>query len=60
MKVVENCPIIIEGRILSANLVVFKMLSYDVILGMDWLSKHQANIVDNEYESHRHYSQQSK
>jgi len=43
-NVVENCPIIIEGRTLSANLVVFKMLGYDVILGMDWLSKDHANI----------------
>jgi hypothetical protein len=43
-NLVENCPIIIEGRTLSANLVVFKMLGYDVILGMDSQSKHHANI----------------
>jgi hypothetical protein len=43
-KVVEDCPISIGRRILLANLVVFKMLGYDVILGMDWLSKHHASI----------------
>jgi hypothetical protein len=43
-KVVRDCPISIGGRILLANLVVFKMLGYDVILGMDWLSKHHASI----------------
>ena len=43
-KVVEDCPISIGGRILLANLEVFKMLGYDVILGMDWLSKHHASI----------------
>jgi hypothetical protein len=30
--------------ILLTNLVVFKMLGYDFILGMDWLSKHHASI----------------
>jgi hypothetical protein len=43
-KVAEDCPISIGGRILLANLTVFKMLGYDVILGMDWLSKHHASI----------------
>jgi hypothetical protein len=43
-KVVENCPIVIGGRILPTNLVVFDMLGYDVILGMDWLSNHCASI----------------
>jgi hypothetical protein len=43
-KVVENCPIVIGGRTLPANLVVFDMLGYDVILGMDWLSNHCASI----------------
>jgi hypothetical protein len=41
---VEDCPIVIEGRKPPAILVVFKMLGFDVILGMDWLSKHYASI----------------
>jgi hypothetical protein len=43
-KFIEDCPIIIEDRVLSANLVVFQMLGFDIILGMDWLSKYYANI----------------
>jgi hypothetical protein len=43
-KFIENCPIVIEDRFLQANLAVFQMLGFDVILGMDWLSKHYANI----------------
>jgi hypothetical protein len=39
-----DCSIIIGGRILLVNLVVFEMVGYDVILGMDWLSKHHAHI----------------
>jgi hypothetical protein len=38
--VVCGCPISICGRVLPANLVVLPMISYDIILGMDWLVKH--------------------
>jgi hypothetical protein len=41
---VDKCPIVIEGRILPAKLEVLSMLGFDVILGMDWLSKYKANI----------------
>jgi hypothetical protein len=43
-KCVDNCQIIIEVRKLPARLAVFSMLGFDVILGMDWLSKYDANI----------------
>ncbi|XP_062176061.1 uncharacterized protein LOC133881117 [Alnus glutinosa] len=43
-KCVDNCPIIIEGRKLPARLAVFSMLGFDVILGMDWLSRYDASI----------------
>jgi hypothetical protein len=39
-----GCLLSICGKILPANLVVFAMFGYDVILGMDWLAKHHANI----------------
>jgi hypothetical protein len=39
-----NCPIVIEGRVLPAKLAVFGMMGFDVILGMDWLSKYDANM----------------
>jgi len=34
-KCVDNCPIVIEGKTLPARLVVFNMLGFDVILGMN-------------------------
>jgi len=43
-KCVDKCPIVIEGRTLPVKLTVFIMLGFDVILGMDWLSKYKANI----------------
>jgi hypothetical protein len=43
-KCADNCPVEIEGRVLPANLAVFGMLGFDVILGMDWLSKYDASI----------------
>jgi hypothetical protein len=44
-RVVCECPISIYGRVLPANLVVLPMFSYDVILGMDWLTRHSV-IID--------------
>jgi hypothetical protein len=43
-KFIKNCPIIIGDRVLPANLAVFQMLGFDIILGMDWFSKYYANI----------------
>jgi hypothetical protein len=43
-KFIKNCPIVIGNRVLPANLAVFQMLGFDIILGMDWLSKYYANI----------------
>jgi hypothetical protein len=43
-KFIKNCPIIIGDRVLLENLAVFQMLGFDIILGMDWLSKYYANI----------------
>ena len=40
--VVRACPIEKEGRNLYANLMVIKLKEFDVILGIDWLSKHHA------------------
>jgi hypothetical protein len=41
-SVVKDCPIPVEGNIMPANLVVFEMSGFDIILGMDWLSKYHA------------------
>ncbi|XP_048228253.1 uncharacterized protein LOC125369527 [Ricinus communis] len=44
-KVVKTCLVIINGNTLYADLVVIKLKEFDIILGMDWLSKDHA-IVD--------------
>ena len=43
--VVCKCPVSICGIVILTNLVVFSMISYDAIHGMDWLAKHLA-IID--------------
>ena len=43
-KCVENCPILLGGRTLPAKLAVFGILGFDIILGMDWLSRYGAKI----------------
>jgi hypothetical protein len=40
-----ECPVRIYGRVLPTNLVVLPMVSYDVVLRMDWLVRHSA-IID--------------
>ena len=41
----RNCPIIIQAREFLADLITLPFREFDLVLGMDWLSKHQA-IVD--------------
>ena len=40
----RHVPIIIAGRELFVNLVILEMFDYDIILGMDFLGKYNANI----------------
>ncbi|XP_062170374.1 uncharacterized protein LOC133876106 [Alnus glutinosa] len=40
----ENANVVTGNRVLLANLAMFQMLGFDIILGMDWLSKYYANI----------------
>ena len=44
-RVYKNCPIIIHDREFFADLITLPFREFDLILGMDWLSKHQA-IID--------------
>jgi hypothetical protein len=44
-RVVCECLVSICGRVLPTNLVVLPMFSYDVILRMDWLTRH-LTIID--------------
>ena len=44
-SVYRNCPIVIQAREFFADLITLPFREFDLILGMDWLTKHQA-IVD--------------
>ncbi|XP_035545111.1 uncharacterized protein LOC118348194 [Juglans regia] len=41
-SVLIGCSIEIQGRILLANLIIFNLSGFDMILGMDWLSWNHA------------------
>nr|GEW82051.1 ribonuclease H-like domain-containing protein [Tanacetum cinerariifolium] len=41
----HNCPLRFDDKIHSANLFLLDMHDFDIILGMDWLTKHRATIV---------------
>ena len=44
-SIYRNCPIVIQTREFLADLMTLPFREFDLILGMDWLSKHRA-IVD--------------
>ena len=43
----KNCPLIVHDREFSVDLIALPFHEFDLILEMDWLSKHQA-IIDCE------------
>ncbi|GJS40069.1 putative reverse transcriptase domain-containing protein [Tanacetum coccineum] len=43
-KVIKGCKLEIEGHVFDINLIPFRSESFDVIIGMDWLSDHKAEI----------------
>ena len=43
-RVLRACPIIVDDRELFVDLIVLDMDEYEIILGMDWLSKYHAKI----------------
>ncbi|GKA53848.1 putative reverse transcriptase domain-containing protein [Tanacetum coccineum] len=44
----RDCKLEIEGHIFDIDLIPFGKGSFDVIIGMDWLSKHKAAIICHE------------
>ena len=46
-SVYGNCPIVIQAREFLADLITLPFREFDLILGMDWLSKHR-DIIDCE------------
>ena len=51
-QVCPDCEIEILGHRFRANLIPFKLGEFDVILGMDWLSEHDAQIDCRKEESY--------
>nr|GEU84052.1 hypothetical protein [Tanacetum cinerariifolium] len=47
-KVIKGCELEIEGHTFSIDLIPFGSMSFDMIVGIDWLSKHKAKIVCHE------------
>ncbi|GKF67603.1 putative reverse transcriptase domain-containing protein, partial [Tanacetum coccineum] len=47
-KVMRGGRLEIEGHIFDIDLIPFRKGSFDVIIGMDWLSKHKAVIIFHE------------
>ncbi|GJX31809.1 reverse transcriptase domain-containing protein [Tanacetum coccineum] len=44
-KVIRGCKLEIEGHVFDINLIPYGSGSFDVIIRMDWLSDHKAEIV---------------
>ncbi|GKC32218.1 putative reverse transcriptase domain-containing protein [Tanacetum coccineum] len=47
-KVIRGCKLEIEGNTFDIDLIPFEHRTFDVIIGMDWLSSHRAEIVCHE------------
>ncbi|GKC39720.1 putative reverse transcriptase domain-containing protein, partial [Tanacetum coccineum] len=44
-KIIKGCKLEIEGHVFDIDLIPFGHGSFDVIIGMDWLSNHKAEII---------------
>ncbi|GJT19886.1 putative reverse transcriptase domain-containing protein [Tanacetum coccineum] len=47
-KVIRYCKLEIEGHTFDIDLILLGHESFDVIVGMDWLSRHKAEIICHE------------
>ncbi|GJZ28884.1 putative reverse transcriptase domain-containing protein [Tanacetum coccineum] len=47
-KVIKGCKLEIEGHVFDIDLIPFMHGSFDVILGIDWLSNYRAKIICHE------------
>nr|GEX04101.1 reverse transcriptase domain-containing protein [Tanacetum cinerariifolium] len=46
--IIKGCKLEIEGHVFDINLIPFGSGSFDVIIGMDWLDNHKAEIICHE------------
>ncbi|GKE53087.1 putative reverse transcriptase domain-containing protein, partial [Tanacetum coccineum] len=47
-KVIKGCKLENEGHVFDIDLIPFGHGSFDVVIGMDWLSNHKAKIIYHE------------
>nr|GEV46505.1 putative reverse transcriptase domain-containing protein [Tanacetum cinerariifolium] len=47
-RVIKGCKLEIEGHVFDIDLIPFGHGSFDVIIGMDWLSNYKADIIYND------------
>nr|GEY73559.1 putative reverse transcriptase domain-containing protein [Tanacetum cinerariifolium] len=47
-RVIKSCKLEIKGHVFDIDLIPFGYESFDVIIGMDWLSNHKARIICHE------------
>ncbi|GJS30935.1 putative reverse transcriptase domain-containing protein [Tanacetum coccineum] len=47
-KVIKGCKLEIEGHVFDIDLIPFRHGSFDVTIGMDWLSNYKAEIICHE------------
>ncbi|GKF10976.1 putative reverse transcriptase domain-containing protein [Tanacetum coccineum] len=47
-KVIKGSKLEIEGHVFDIHLILFRSRSFDVIIGMDWLSNHKDEIIYQE------------
>ncbi|GKA77756.1 putative reverse transcriptase domain-containing protein [Tanacetum coccineum] len=47
-KVIKGCKLEIDGDVFDINLIPFESRSFDVIIGMDWLSDYKDEIICHE------------
>ncbi|GKB83085.1 putative reverse transcriptase domain-containing protein [Tanacetum coccineum] len=47
-KVIKGCKLEIEGHVFDINLILFGSRSFNVIIGIDWLSDHKDEIIYHE------------
>lgn len=43
-KVALGYPLDLGGKVLEADLIVFNLIGFDIIMGMDWLFRHYTSI----------------
>ncbi|XP_024990713.1 uncharacterized protein LOC112524999 [Cynara cardunculus var. scolymus] len=53
--VIKNCTLRLAGQNFSIDLISIRLGSFDVVVGMDWLSKNQAEICCSESMKMRKY-----